>query len=144
MTTAGGHTKVLLAAAAIITGLCIHGCNRKPTKVDIYDVVAGNWRWIYSYGGYGGQYIDPDSVGYNKSVYFGINHVYTEFVDDSVAVESPFAIELRQFGGQSAYVLTIENQTIDLIIEKVNSDTLVLDEYCNDCYAHTYLRLYPI
>lgn len=142
--TFNSHQRVVMLALAAVTNLFFMACNRKPTKVDIYDVVAGSWRWIYSYGGYAGQYIDPDSVGYDKSIHFGINRVYTEYVDDSVAVEEPFAIELTQIGGRPSYVLTIENQAIDLIIQKVNSDTLVLDENCDDCYAHTYLRLHPI
>lgn len=140
--------KRLLAKTLIVLlvaiGLMTHSCGRDPTEVGISDVLNGNWAWIYSYGGYGGHYIYPDSVGYDKTVDFGINHIYREMVDDSTTYYERFRIEIKEVWNDPAYVVIIENYPFELIIERVDMDTLVLNEYCSDCFSHTYIRLHPI
>ena len=119
-------------------------CHRNPDKPDIGETIIGSWRWVCSYGGYGGQYIFADSVDYQKFVSLDINSIYTEMVDDSVYYRQPYRIEKKEVWGDTAEVIIIENYPFELIIDRVDRDTLVLNEYCNDCYTHTFVRLYPI
>ena len=134
----------ILIVILIVIGLMTQSCGRDPTEVGIEDILEGNWGWIYSYGGYAGQYIYPDSVGYDKSVSFGVNSMYTEMNNDSTAVHERFRIENKMVWNEPAYVVIIDNYEFELIIERVDMDTLVLGEYCSDCFSHTYIRLHPI
>ncbi|MEE9555029.1 MAG: hypothetical protein V3W18_12090 [candidate division Zixibacteria bacterium] len=135
---------IIVIVLSVAIGLIALNCNRNPTESGIDEVLAGNWVWVYSFGGFGGQYIYPDSVGYDKSVSFGVNSMYTEMINDSTACHGRFRIEQKEVWNELAYVVIIDNYEFELIIERVDTDTLVLGEYCDDCYAHTYIRLHPI
>jgi hypothetical protein len=124
--------------------LSTSGCRRKPTEPGIYDVIEGNWNWVYSFGGYAGQYIYPDSVGYHRTIHFGFNHMYLEMIDDSTAYNEPFEIVKKAVGNDLEYVVQIENYPNELVVDRIDADTLVLSERCFDCFAHTYIRMYPI
>ncbi len=134
----------LLPACLLVICVMLLSCGRNPTEVDIYDVVNGSWDWAFSYGGYAGEYVYPDSAGYHKTIHFGNDRVYTEAIDDSVVLDEKYEIVMRRTGDRPAYHLYIENQAIDLFIERVDTDTLTLRENCDDCYSHTYARLRPL
>ncbi len=134
----------ILVVILVAIGLMTHSCERDPTEVGISDVLNGNWGWIYSYGRYAGHYIYPDSVGYDKTVDFGTNHMYREMVDDSTTCYERFRIEIKEVWNDPAYVVIIDNYPFELIVERVDMDTLVLTEHCYDCFSHTYIRLHPI
>ena len=134
----------LLTSILLLTGISICGCQRNSTKLGVLDILEGNWAWVYSQGGYGGQYIYPDSVGYDKIINIGSNSIYIEIVDDSVSFRGRYEIVRQQISGELAYVMIIENYPKQLIIDRLDADTLVLGENCDDCFEHTYIRLYPI
>ncbi len=119
-------------------------CGDGPLRVGPLGDLPGNWAWIHSYGGIAGQDIYADSVDYTKTVNIGINSNYTEFVDDSVYCHQSFQLIEKVVWDRTALVMIIENYPFELVIERVDRDTLVLNQYCEDCFRHTYIRLHPI
>jgi len=107
-----------------------------------FDNLYGQWEWVYSFGGIAGQYINPDSVGYEVSIHFNSNGLFYYYRDDTLLWSDTYNV--RELTGSNTFNYIIEygdSQTYpDQFMELIKSDTLFLVDNCLDCYESLYVR----
>ncbi|MEW6050104.1 MAG: hypothetical protein AB1644_03460 [Candidatus Zixiibacteriota bacterium] len=130
-------TALALAVVALATS-----CEDKGTQPKDHPIV-GNWRWVSSCGGFAYNCTWADSTGKFRGVTFERNGRYSEWGDVVFPLASRYHIVRRPrwSPSDSADFVLIDNRSPDMYIEKLTKDTLVLSEYCLDCFGHTYVRL---
>lgn len=125
-------------------------CKCGPTRPDSNNEIFGSWNWEWSYGGLAGEYIFADSVDYYKSLIIDRNMTLIEMHMDSVVYSSSITVEKRIIGNaDTADVIIVEDHPMFpspfwLIIDHASRDSLILTDYCLDCYTHKYIRMFPI
>ncbi len=130
---------ILVLAACALT---VARCDKGPTEPNVAELLIGDWAWRYSYGGFAGQYIYADSVDYDRGVSFHVNSIYDEWINDSTTYHEHYnVVKKAVWHSDTAYVVIIENYPFELIVDRISTDSLVLSEYCSDCYTHTYGRI---
>jgi hypothetical protein len=123
---------------------------RSLDKVPLPTPVIGNWRLLYSSGGFGGWIINADSTGKNilkieanntfkwcaKEVcsqgkwFYGSRQSSNPRYNDTLFIFETSSVE-------SNFPLKIEQGKPRLI----GNDTLVTFDDCNDCFNHVFVRL---
>ena len=53
--------------------------------------LIGDWEWVKSVGGIGGNTITPESVGYTKTIHFPNDSVYVEDRNDTTILETKYS-----------------------------------------------------
>ena len=117
-------------------------CNNS-TSGNSEDKIVGKWAWIQSSGGYTGDTINPDIVGYSIILAFEENGVYKEYKNGLLKFSSKYFIEKKPYGSinNKRDFLIIDNRNKEQLIEFEKSISLKLIENCWDCYIHSYKRL---
>ena len=124
----------LLIFALLGFSLCACEKTDLPAKT-----MVGEWAWTSSFGGFAPTEFTPQSEGYERSLTISETHyihvqdgqetLNTEYNFTTEEFEDGTIIEYLEFDGVKA-----------LVVELVNSDSLVLWDTCADCFQHTYLR----
>ncbi len=124
----------LLVLSLIISSL---SCNQQNDP-DIEPNLNGRWIWEKSEGGIGGWTLSHLNQNYSKSLIIDGTR-YLEFINDSLVYESNFKYKkilnplndvywIIDFGGFNNAAISLHN------------NILVLNEICDDCFSHTYIR----
>jgi hypothetical protein len=106
----------------------------------ILDRVVGEWEWVRSVGGIGGNTITPESVGYTKIMCFGRDSTCHEYRNNSLYLSTRFRLYQQPLGKVLVDMLQIDDSE-PLQIVTVTDTTLDLMDECIDCYLHSYRRL---
>lgn len=105
----------------------------------------GSWNWVISKGGYAGTWITPAFVGYTQKVVFNLNDLVQFYKNDSLVETYKFSIYNYKFSvtdsGKAIHYQDSSRFIPDDIIMRLDRDTLILSEYCYDCYERTYARI---
>jgi len=147
--------KVLSSLCIAILPVMLFTQNIYLEKDSITDLLIGKWTWEYSYGGWAGITITPESAGYERSLLFendtsALNSdslFYYSFINDSIIVFGKTKIRKDSsfYPDTVLYFYRIYEDLLnieDLIIYDVSfdQDTLNLVEYCVDCYWHYFIK----
>jgi len=135
----------VLLAAGLCAILAVH-CGDDDITGDntIFRGILGQWQWEKSCGGYTGGCIYADSVDYVVYVSFSADSVYRRVIDDSLVFEAKFHVTRDKLpNNDSADFLEIEDYFIRTVIEGLTEDSLILADYCIDCYTSCYSRRHP-
>jgi hypothetical protein len=107
------------------------------------DNLFGTWNWVESSGGWSGDTINPDIVGYSIKIVFQKDSVYKEYLNDSLIVSMPYKIVQKPYGSteNERDFLVLENFRVDQMIEYEGSNILILTEMCFDCSVKKYIKV---
>lgn len=109
---------------------------------EFYLSIIGSWRWIRSVGGFAGQILTPDSVGYSLQYDFQEDSTLTIYKNGQPETQSSFSVKTETvWAGVSVQTLYMENEPIRRVISFSAPDTLVLIDDCMDCYISTYIKM---
>lgn len=112
----------------------------KPSEPSTLALV-GTWNWIESVGGIGGWRWTPQSEGYTKKIKFTLPNVVQEFRNNEMIFEGMYRVEKKSYGENKAVDVLIIPSRIEQMIFYKSADTLILSEYCADCWQKTYVRV---
>ena len=112
--------------------------------------IFGRWQWVETSGGFAGKTITPLKAGYQEEITFNSEGIFQEFKDGKLQDKKRFSIEAGKsiLQEDSAYIISFS--TIDTsfgrAIQKQSvifkgSDTLLLNEECNDCFNSVWVRM---
>ena len=116
-------------------------------RVELYEhypSIIAAWKWIRSVGGFAGQVITPESVGYSLQYNFQSDSVLTIAKNGHLQSQTRFRVKEEPAWGEGrARVLYLDNDPIRRFISFTAPDTLILTDDCADCYTSTYVRVGP-
>ncbi|MBY5959151.1 hypothetical protein KUV50_13445 [Membranicola marinus] len=136
--------KSMLIAAALMMGFA--SCEKDdPEPALPYEDVFGNWEWISTTPGESDEAILADSVDYSQSLKITSDGLYTwkksDSTSDTTLIESDFQIiEDSTATEQDVFIFQFDDSSLDDQSFYVKSDTLYLDENCEQCDSHVFTR----
>lgn len=145
--------KNLFLSVVVIIPVIAFSQKDSVEKDSISDLLIGKWTWEYSYGGWAGITITPETAGYDRTLLFEDDTLnsdslfYYTFINDSIIEfgktkirkdSSVYPDTILYFYRIYEDLLNIED---DLIYDvSFDQDTLNLFEYCVDCYQHYFKK----
>jgi hypothetical protein len=111
--------------------------------------IFGKWEWIQTSGGFAGKIITPAKAGYSEEIEFTKEGLFMEYKNGKLQDKKKFSITVGKsiLQKDSAYIISFSTVDSSFIraIEKQSvsfkgSDTLQLNEECNDCFATVWVR----
>jgi hypothetical protein len=131
---------IWLAVLALTLGSCaVLGSDSKeePIPGDLF----GSWQWVQSEGGFGGVRMTPETEGYTQKLTFMSPRSFILYRNNDVFDHGTFSAQ-REDDGTKLHFSSSKAWTTDyLLITLVESDSLVLQDWCFDCFSHTYRRI---
>lgn len=124
----------LLVLCLIISSL---SCNQQNDP-DIEPNLNGRWIWEKSEGGIGGWTLSHLNQNYSKSLIIDGTH-YREFINDSLVNESNFKYKKILNSLNDVYWI-MDSGGFNSASISLHNNILVLNEICDDCFSHTYIR----
>ena len=113
-------------------------------EAQLQDVIAGEYQWTRTFGGFGGWTITPDSVDYTRYIRLQGGTVY-EYTDDELTAEYDFIID--SVAPPSPYSYFRDDEVIFYLSFPdrrqrggTNSQTIILSDDCDDCYDYWFER----
>lgn len=110
----------------------------------------GSWEWVQSSGGFGGQTTTPTSSGDSQTVEFNKNGIYKWYKGDKLQHKMKFSVTEYQSVYTTSPSFVIKYKDTRLFVNKDfpitqtvtfgGQDSLFLNDECNDCYNHIYIR----
>lgn len=109
--------------------------------------LIGEWAWQYSTGGLLGQTLNPTTEGYEASILFQKNGLFTRYRDTTTQSTQYYWVEKGSsiFSSEAVYLLFVGSQdhlqvlsTYSIIFD--GADNLELREECYDCFDNFYKR----
>ncbi len=135
-------TFLLVSSAFLISFLL--SCSQSTSPNGGVPQIYGTWQWYRTTGGFGGTNTTPESCGCTAKAVFKPEGVAQFFQNDTLANQYPFTIIRDTTYGRENYLLHVESGTHypdQLINISSQGDTLVLADYCTDCFTHFYVRI---
>lgn len=107
-----------------------------------YEEVFGNWEWFSTTPGESDEAILADSVDYSQSLAITSGGQYTWKKSDSTLLESKFEVlQDSTSTGEDIFTFQFDDSSMDDQSFYVKSkDTLYLDENCEQCDSHIFVR----
>lgn len=104
--------------------------------------LTGQWEWIRSSGGFGGEVITPDSPGEAaRQLFIQSDNTFTYLRADTVVRTGKYSLRLKKDEVFISYQTQNDAFSIDQKVKLFgNGDTLVLTDECFDCYTNMYVR----
>jgi hypothetical protein len=93
--------------------------------------LSGRWEWIETSGGFAGITYTPESTGQKIIVVFTIDHIYREYINNTLNIKDKFNIHAD----------TVIFESILRKTYSINGNILTLDEGCCDLFVHKYRRI---
>ena len=105
----------------------------------INSTLIGEWNWVKSTGGLSGSATyTPESTGENIKLIISSDSI-RRFKNGDLLYKVKYKIELIDINGESSELIVTEPQGISQFFE-VNENTLILTDYCNDCFVNEYIK----
>lgn len=135
---------VFLLAICLLFSACRKDIS---TPTDDCRKLFGTWRWVQSSGGISGQVITPDSEGYTLEIEFKSNGVVKKFKNGNKIFKKTFEFEEGEsiFSTGKTYLIKykdgmLKKMQVSNSFKFGGTDTLFLNNECQDCYSEIYLR----
>lgn len=128
------------ALLSCIAVLFLTGCSVFTDEQNIRPDLNGSWEWISSTGGIGGWTVHRDSVNYRQQLKIDDFGAARWFRADTLL--NSYQVERNSDNNIRAdYVLVPENEQIRIWIDnRSGTDTLFLQDNCDDCFSHIFIR----
>jgi len=105
--------------------------------------IFGYWQFVKSTGGFAGETTTPDELGYQEILHFSQDSLVFRYRDNQLITVTQYHIYPGQNDGV-ADTLYRKDHYVRQIISFNTADTLVLTDYCIDCYQTVFSRTQPI
>lgn len=130
----------MIASAMMMAFAACEKDDPEPTLP--YEDVFGNWEWFSTTPGESDDAILADSVDYNQSLVITSEGQYTWTKPDSTLLESKFEVlQDSTSTGQEVFTFQFEDSSLeDQSFYVESKDTLYLDENCEQCDSHIFVR----
>ena len=104
--------------------------------------IFGKWEWVQSTGGDNWGIYSPALDGYTQSLVLTKKGKYEFFKNDTLQSKYDYWItkEYDKYRHRYVYLLNHEYFPFSQEIRFGGTDTLYLDERCDDCFWHIYVR----
>lgn len=125
----------------VVIALVFTSCVTNPENNTL--TIFGYWQLVESTGGFTGETRTPESLGYHETIYFTKDSLIFRYRENQLIGAEHFHL----FPGRSkgvADTLAREDYYVRQIISYRTADTLVLTDYCTDCFRTVYARTQPI
>ncbi len=123
--------------------MAIAACKKDKPEPDLpYEDVFGNWEWFSTTPGESDEAILADSVDYSQSLAITSEGQYTWKKSDSILIQSKFqVVEDSTATDKDVFIFQFDDSSLDDQSFYVkNKDTLYLDENCEQCDSHIFVR----
>lgn len=140
----------ILAALPVLAALGL-ACAADPGPIQNRELL-GAWRWVESYGGIAGVSADPESEGYDLTLYFRRDGTLDIYVDGRLETRSPVTVNATDLRGDDSdnrltlrygepitalpYVVSAESHTVRTTVP----DTMTLEDPCCHRFEHVFAR----
>lgn|SRR5690554_4722888 len=129
----------LVALAGIMVTLSCDKDDPVPTLP--YEDVFGSWEWFSTTNGLTQVTTYADSVDYAQTLEISEQGDYLWKKDTAIVSDVSFTIEIDTIDGNETYFLLFNDTAqVDQIFKVQNRDTLYLDDNCDDCDSHLFIR----
>ena len=125
----------------VVIALVFTSCVTNPENNK--NTIFGYWQFVESTGGFTGETRTPESLGYHQTIHFTKDSLIFRYKDNQLVGVKRFHI-LPSRDKFVADTLIREDYYVRQIISFRTADTLVLTDYCTDCYRTVYARAQPI
>lgn len=116
-----------------------NGCQDNPVAHP-NNPILGNWNWVKSYTL--GSYITPATEHYAYRIAFTSDGNFYGYKNDTLVFSTPVTVAVESvYHYSTATVVTYLKSNNKSIIERLDSDTLVLSDYAADGFVNTYNRI---
>lgn len=104
--------------------------------------IIGVWNWIESVGGFAGTRMTPEMIGRTEKLVFGLKGAYERYANGKLEARGRYWVERKRLAsGVEVDMLKTDGRSFDAIVTFSSRDTLILNEYCMDCWKKTYVRV---
>jgi len=103
------------------------------------DLIRGEWIWINSYGGIGGETLTPENTMSTARLKID-KSTYREYENDSLILETSYNLTTTNDHPFSTTNTIIEFGNGNIVSVVIEDSELELIEQCFDCYSHKYER----
>ncbi|MCQ4034362.1 hypothetical protein [Kaistella montana] len=112
---------------------------RNENELDTKNLV-GNWDWVSTSGGIGGQTETPNSTGKNIILTFTEDDRYSFTTDGTVTNEGTFSLykDVSDLSHYEVTFLHFSNFSNDVVINKNEDGELVFSDDTNDGFTYVY------
>ena len=139
---------LLICLATMLTAACGDKAVTPYQPSGTETQIIGNWLWLESCGGIGGNCEDSSGFG-DEGISFGKDGSFLHWgtlIDPMDGIEYNIEQKTSYFYGPDTIVTAIvfkhENATfVDLIIKILDDNSLTVVQDCTDCYMMTYSRI---
>jgi len=112
-----------------------------PVPTLPYEDVFGSWDWYSSTAGLTQITTYADSVDYEQTLEISEQGDYLWKKDTAVVSDANFTIEVDTIEGDVTYFLIFNDTAqVDQTFSVENQDTLYLNDQCEDCDSHVFVR----
>lgn len=132
---------LLVFAFAVVFVACDKD-DSDPVPALPYEDVFGSWDWISTTNNETEETILADSVDYSQALAVTSSGKYTWTQADSVLFESDYTVKVdTTTSGEDLFVFQFTDTTmVDQSFYLKGKDTLYLDEECENCDSHIFVR----
>lgn len=112
-----------------------------PVPTLPYEEVFGNWEWYSTTNGLTQVTTYADSVDYAQTLEISEQGDYLWKKDTAIVSDATFTIEIDTIEGDETYFLVFNDTAqVDQTFKVQNQDTLYLNDQCDDCDSHLFIR----
>lgn len=112
----------------------------KDEPCDAVTGLNGQWIWIESVGGFGGETITPSSANLTRKLVID-DFTYKVFENDSLVFETQYELGISDeplLGTEERTFIRFGSGEEKAIV--LGGNELILTDQCFDCYTHRYRR----
>ena len=139
----------------LIFSLTIISCGKKDNGEDIEEFllmdnislssITGSWNWKNSNGS--GITLSPETEGYHKTITFGNDRMYREYIDSKLSIETYYRIDttVSHMNDYDLYKIHFFNDKAEqtFLFDSINEESglVIYDTNCRDCIGtHVYSK----
>lgn len=132
-----------LWSVVALTGIMLtFSCDKDdPVPTLPYEEVFGSWEWYSTTNGLTQVTTYADSVDYAQTLEISEQGDYLWKKDTAIVSDATFTIEIDTIEGDETYFLVFNDTAqVDQTFKVQNQDTLYLNDQCDDCDSHLFIR----
>lgn len=123
--------------------LCF-SCKKENSNEPTVDIskIYGKWDWIGSSGGLTGKSYTPQSEHQNQRLIIANDNKMSFYINDTLKIQRQFTLRKDKsfLTGDSAYIIHYMPASLDQVILKAKTDTLILSDEANDGFTSGYVK----
>ena len=123
-----------------LLALTSFSCEEETEEIDM---IAGNWEWVESYGGWSGNHkYTPENTGGSYLVSISPNYLFKKYRNDTLIMESRFTIEATGYENNK-YIKFDDEESyyIGYNYQLTSKNSLTLSLKLTDSGSEYYSRL---